>query len=209
MALAVTQARIVLRDQSAKSVAESRRARPGALGYACCGYACCGRDRSFRVGVDIGGTCAGASPGPACYARGGVEPTVTDAYLVAGILNPDSFLGGTLTLQPELSHQALARLGEPIGLDAAEAADAVLRVTTSMLYAELLPELARRGADIRDFALLAYGGAGPTHTFMAARELPIRRVIVPTTPGTMCALAAWSLTCGLTLWQPSGGIAPT
>jgi N-methylhydantoinase A len=64
----------------------------------------------------------------------------------------------------------------------------VLRVTTSMLYAELLPELARRGADIRDFSLLAYGGAGPTHAFMAARELPIHRVIVPTTPGTMCAL---------------------
>jgi N-methylhydantoinase A len=64
----------------------------------------------------------------------------------------------------------------------------VLRVTTSMLYAELLPELARRGADIRDYSLLAYGGAGPTHAFMAARELPIHRVIVPTTPGTMCAL---------------------
>jgi N-methylhydantoinase A len=142
-----------------------------------------------REGIlKVGPRCAGANPGPACYARGGVEPTVTDAYVVAGILNPSSFLGGTLTLQPELSHQALARLGQPIGLNAAETADAVLRVTTSMLYAELLPELARRGADIRDYLLLAYGGAGPTHAFMAARELPIRRVVVPTTPGTMCAL---------------------
>lgn len=142
-----------------------------------------------REGVlKVGPRSAGANPGPACYGRGGVEPTVTDAYLVAGILNAGSFLGGTLPLQPELSHQALARLGERIGLNATEAADAVLRVTTSMLYAELLPELARRGADIRDYSLLAYGGAGPTHTFMAARELPIRRVIVPTTPGTMCAL---------------------
>jgi N-methylhydantoinase A len=142
-----------------------------------------------REGVlKVGPRSAGALPGPACYGRGGLEPTVTDAYIVSGILNPQSFLGGTLTLQPELSHHALARLGQQIGFDAREAADAVLRVTTSMLYAELLPELARRGVDIREFALLAYGGAGPTHAFMAARELPIHRVIVPTTPGTMCAL---------------------
>ncbi len=163
--------------------------------------------------LKVGPRSAGAIPGPACYGRGGVEPTVTDAYLVAGILNPDSFLGGTLMLEPELSHQALARLGQRIGLNAAEAADAVLRVTTSMLYAELLPELARRGADIRDYALLAYGGAGPTHTFMAARELPVRRVIVPTTPGTMCALGC--LVADLradfvsTLWQDCADLSTT
>jgi N-methylhydantoinase A len=142
-----------------------------------------------REGVlKVGPRSAGATPGPACYGRGGLEPTVTDAYVVAGIVHPSSFLGGTLTLQPELAHQALRKLGDGIGLDEVQAADAVLRVTTSMLYAELLPEMARRGADIRDYSLLAYGGAGPTHTFMAARELPIKRVIVPTTPGTMCAL---------------------
>jgi N-methylhydantoinase A len=142
-----------------------------------------------REGVlKVGPRSAGAVPGPACYGRGGLEPTVTDAYVVSGILNPGRFLGGTLTLQPELAHNALARLGQQIGLSAAETADAVLRVTTSMLYAELLPELARRGADIREFSLLAYGGAGPTHAFMAAREVPIQRVIIPTTPGTMCAL---------------------
>jgi N-methylhydantoinase A len=142
-----------------------------------------------REGVlKVGPRSAGATPGPACYGRGGTEPTVTDAYLVAGILNPRSFLGGTLSLDPSLARQALRKLGQPLGLDAPEAADAVLRVTTSMLYAELLPELARRGADIRDYALLAYGGAGPTHAFMAARDLPVQRVIVPTTPGTMCAL---------------------
>ena len=142
-----------------------------------------------REGVlKVGPRSAGAVPGPACYGRGGVEPTVTDAYVVSGILNPRRFLGGTLTLQPELAHQALVRLGRRIGLNATETADAILRVTTSMLYAEVLPELARRGADIRDFSLLAYGGAGPTHAFMAARELPIQRVIIPTTPGTMCAL---------------------
>jgi N-methylhydantoinase A len=142
-----------------------------------------------REGVlKVGPRSAGALPGPACYGHGGLQPTVTDAYIVSGILNPDSFLGGTLTLQPELSHQTLARLGKQIGLGTRETADSVLRVTTSMLYAELLPELARRGVDVREFSLLAYGGAGPTHAFMAARELPIHRVIVPTTPGTMCAL---------------------
>src|SRR5579859_27673 len=142
-----------------------------------------------REGVlKVGPRSAGAEPGPVCYGRGGSAPTVTDAYVVSGILNPAAFLGGTLRLQPELAWRALGLLGEQIGLDAARTADAVLRVTTSMLYAELLPELARRGVDIRDFALIAYGGAGPTHAFMAARELPTRRVIVPTTPGTMCAL---------------------
>jgi N-methylhydantoinase A len=142
-----------------------------------------------REGVlKVGPRSAGATPGPACYGRGGLEPTVTDAYVVAGIVHPSSFLGGTLTLKPELAHQALAELGERIGLNAVQTADAVLRVTTSMLYAELVPEMARRGADIRDYSLLAYGGAGPTHSFMAARELPIKHVIVPTTPGTMCAL---------------------
>ena len=143
-----------------------------------------------REGVlKVGPRSAGATPGPACYGRGGLEPTVTDAYVVAGHRaseqlprrDADAEAGAGAPGADESS-------GEGIGLDAVQAADAVLRVTTSMLYAELLPEMARRGADIRDYSLLAYGGAGPTHAFMAARELPIKRVIVPTTPGTMCAL---------------------
>jgi N-methylhydantoinase A len=142
-----------------------------------------------REGVlKVGPRSAGAVPGPACYGRGGTEPTVTDAYVVSGILDPRSFLGGTLTLQPELAHKALAQLGQALGMSVERTADAIMRVTSSMLYAELLPELARRGVDIRDFSLLAYGGAGPTHAFMAARDLPLKRIIIPTTPGTMCAL---------------------
>ena len=138
--------------------------------------------------LKVGPRSAGAVPGPACYGRGGTEPTVTDAYVVSGIMDPGSFLGGTLRLQPELANDALERLGKQLGMNVAQTADAIIRVTSSMLYAELLPELARRGADIRDFSLLAYGGAGPTHAFMAARDLPLKRVIIPTTPGTMCAL---------------------
>ena len=142
-----------------------------------------------REGVlKVGPRSAGAVPGPACYGRGGVDVTLTDAYLKVGIIHPDRFLGGEMPLAPERADTALARLGAVLGLDAAAAADAVLQVASANIYAALVPQLARRGADGADFALLAYGAAGPTHAFMLARELDFRRVIVPPAPGTLCAL---------------------
>jgi N-methylhydantoinase A len=138
--------------------------------------------------LKVGPRSAGAVPGPVCYGRGGDQPTVTDAYVTAGLIAPRHFLGGSMQLRPELAEQAMARLGERLGLDAARTADAVLQVTSAMLYAEIFPQMARRGAELRDFTLLTFGGAGPTHAFMAARDLPVRRIVVPTTPGTMCAL---------------------
>lgn len=140
--------------------------------------------------LKVGPRSAGANPGPACYGRGGEAPTVTDAYVVAGIIDPAHFLGGTMRLRPDLAEAAIAKLADRLGLTALQTADAILQVTSAALYAELLPEMARRGVDIRDFALLPYGGAGPTQVFMAARDLPVRRIIVPPTPGTMCALGA-------------------
>ena len=138
--------------------------------------------------LKVGPRSVGSSPGPACYGRGGTEPTVTDAYVELGIIDPAHFLGGELTLQPELSHAALETIGERLGCDAQQAARYVLNVATANMYAEFIPLMARQGVDARDFALLAFGGAGPTHAFMLAREVGIDRVIVPPTPGVLCAL---------------------
>jgi N-methylhydantoinase A len=138
--------------------------------------------------LKVGPRSAGADPGPACYGRGGTEPTVTDAYVQVGIIRPDSFLGGRLALDPTLSEEALSRVGEKLGLGVMETASGVLSVATANMHAQLMPLMARRGIDPRDFAMLAYGGAGPTHALLLARELGIDRVIVPPSPGTLCAL---------------------
>lgn len=138
--------------------------------------------------LKVGPRSAGADPGPACYGRGGTEPTVTDAYVQVGIIRPENFLGGRLTLDSGLAEAALARVGGKLGLGVMEAAWGVLNVTTANMYAQLMPLMARRGIDPRDFAMLAHGGAGPTHALLLAREIGIRKVIVPPSPGTLCAL---------------------
>jgi len=138
--------------------------------------------------LKVGPESAGADPGPACYGRGGRRPAVTDAYLTAGIIAPDKFLGGEMRLDTAAAHAAIDAIGATLGLGRRETADAILQVTTSNIYAELLPQIARRGVEASDFSLIAYGAAGPTHTFMLARELNMRRVVVPPSPGILCAL---------------------
>jgi N-methylhydantoinase A len=138
--------------------------------------------------LKVGPRSAGAFPGPACYGRGGSEPTVTDAYLTLGIVSPAGLLGGEMALDADRGRAAIAALGERLGKGPRETADAILQVATANIYAELVPQLARRGAEAADYSLLAYGAAGPTHAFMLARECPVRRVIVPPTPGLLCAL---------------------
>jgi N-methylhydantoinase A len=138
--------------------------------------------------LKVGPRSAGANPGPACYGRGGTEPAVTDAYLALGICSPDGLLGGEMKLDKARAEAALAGLAERLGGSVLATADAVLQVATANIYAELVPQLARRGADAADYSLLAYGAAGPTHVFMLAREIAVRRVIVPPTPGLLCAL---------------------
>lgn len=140
--------------------------------------------------LKVGPESAGADPGPACYGRGGERPTVTDAYVTLGILDPARFLGGTQVLDRALAERAVAGIGEVLGLPPAQAAEAILRVTTSNMYAQFVPLMTRKGVDPSDFALLAYGGAGPTHAFLIAREVGIKRVIVPPSPGTLCAFGA-------------------
>jgi N-methylhydantoinase A len=138
--------------------------------------------------LKVGPRSAGALPGPACYGRGGVEPTVTDAYVTLGICSPAGLLGGEMKLDKAKAEAAVECIGRRLGKDARETADAVLQVATANIYAELVPQLARRGAEAAEYSLLAYGAAGPTHVFMLAREVAVRRVIVPPTPGLLCAL---------------------
>jgi N-methylhydantoinase A len=138
--------------------------------------------------LKVGPASAGADPGPACYGRGGEEPTVTDAYVTLGLIDPARFLGGELALDEEAARAACGRVGRALGLDAEDAAEAVLRVASANMFASLLPLMAQRGANPRDFTLLAYGGAGPTHAFHLAREVGFERVLIPATPGTFCAL---------------------
>jgi N-methylhydantoinase A len=138
--------------------------------------------------LKVGPTSAGADPGPAAYGRGGTQATLTDAYLAVGILDPSAFLGGEMPLRRDLAVAALADVAEPLGRTPVEAAEAIVRVATSNMYAELLPLMARKGIDPQEFALIAYGGAGPTHAFLLAREVGIPTVLVPPHPGTLCAL---------------------
>lgn len=137
--------------------------------------------------LKVGPRSAGADPGPACYGRGGQEATTTDAYVHLGIIHPERFLGGAMPLDERLAAAVLTRLGERIGLDSRAAAQAIIDVATANMYAQFTPLMARKGIDPRDFTLLAYGGAGPTHAFLLAREVGIRRVLVPPSPGTLCA----------------------
>jgi N-methylhydantoinase A len=138
--------------------------------------------------LKVGPQSAGSDPGPACYGRGGVEPTVTDAYVTLGILDPARFLGGDLPLDPDRAHAALDALGRDLQMDRHRAAWAVLEVATANMYAQLTPLLAKHGVDPREYAFLPYGGAGPTHVFLLVREVGISRVVVPPLPGALCAL---------------------
>jgi N-methylhydantoinase A len=119
-----------------------------------------------------------------------MEPALSDAFLMCGFLNPDNFVGGRLRLHPDKSALAMRPLGEALGLDADATAEAVIEVATANMYAAFSNVLARHGLDPRDFALVAFGGAGPVEACFLAEEFHIPRVIVPPSPGTLCAQGA-------------------
>jgi N-methylhydantoinase A len=112
---------------------------------------------------------------------------VTDAYVCLGILDPDRFLGGRLVLKPALAEAALSRLAAQLGTGIKETAEAILRVATSQMYSTLVPLLARKGIAYESFTMLAFGGGGPSHAFLLARDIGISRVLVPPHPGVLCA----------------------
>jgi N-methylhydantoinase A len=139
-------------------------------------------------GLRVGPQSAGAAPGPACYGLGGREPTVTDANLVLGRLGADRFLGGEMRLDVEAARRALdERVAKPLGMDETAAADGILRIAATAMSYAVKGVTTERGLDAGDFALVAYGGAGPLHAVQVAREIGIRTVIVPVAPGVFSA----------------------
>ena len=139
--------------------------------------------------VRVGPQSAGADPGPACYARGGTQPTVTDANLVLGRLGVATRLGGALALDPRRAEGAIAEhLARPLGRSVTDAATATVAVVDAAMAGAVRLAAVARGADPRAFTLVAYGGAGPMHATAVARQLGMRRVLVPPQPGVLCAL---------------------
>ncbi|HAA03358.1 MAG TPA: acetophenone carboxylase [Syntrophobacteraceae bacterium] len=128
--------------------------------------------------LEVGPQSAGSMPGPACYDQGGEEPTVTDADLVLGYLNPDNYLGGKMVLDPELSHQSIEKkIAKPLGISVAEAAVRIRKIVDAHMGQEVFNEVALKGHDPREFVLFACGGAGPTHACGFSPYLGVRRVV--------------------------------
>ena len=143
-----------------------------------------------RFGVlQVGPQSAGAVPGPACYGRGGEAPTITDCNLVLGYLGEDNFLGGQMRLDAAKARAAIeAAVAKPLGLDVAEAAEGIVRVIDVKMEEAIKAISTMRGHDLRDFMLLAFGGAGPLHAGRIARDLGMAGVIVPLYPGVFSAI---------------------
>lgn len=137
--------------------------------------------------LHVGPASAGADPGPAAYDRGGTEPTLTDAYVTLGIIDPTKFAGSALRLRADLARSAIEKLGRTLGLDAERTAEAIITVATEQMYAEFMPVLARQGVDLRNAPLYPFGGAGPTHAFLFAQAVGFHKIVVPRHPGLLCA----------------------
>src|SRR6516162_9561564 len=139
--------------------------------------------------LNVGPQSAGADPGPACYGRGGTRPTVTDADLVCGYLNPDYYLGGAQGLDIRAARTALARhVAEPLKMELLAAAAGIQRIVDLRMADEIRVFAAKRGVDLAAFTLLPFGGAGAVHAAAVAAELGMRRILVPPRPGAFSAL---------------------
>jgi N-methylhydantoinase A/oxoprolinase/acetone carboxylase beta subunit len=139
-------------------------------------------------GLQVGPRSAGAAPGPACYGRGGSEPTVTDANVLLGYIPAGPLADGQITVSRELAEQALKRVAEPLGLDVCELAAGVHEIANARMTRALRSVSSEKGRDPRDFALIAYGGAGPVHAVGLAEELGCRTVLVPALAGLFSSL---------------------
>jgi N-methylhydantoinase A len=144
-----------------------------------------GEDGMLRVGPKS----AGANPGPICYGRGGTEPTITDANLILGRLNPEALLGvkGAVDMD-KIRRLLLEKIGKPLGLDAHQAAAAIVRIANDKMAGAVRMVSLARGHDPRDFVLFPFGGAGPLHAAAMAKELGIPKLLVPARPGITNAL---------------------
>lgn len=144
--------------------------------------------------LKVGPQSAGAEPGPICYGRGGEEPTTTDADVVLGYLDPDNFAGGTMRLDKAGAVRGMQRLADELGMDLYEFASGVAQIAEFQMADLVRKATIQKGLDPREFVLFAFGGAGPVHMAVTAREVGIRRVVVPQgdTASTWCAFGAAS-----------------
>ena len=138
--------------------------------------------------LKVGPRSAGAEPGPVCYGLGNEEPTVTDANVVMGVLDPTQLLGGRMPIDRDRALAAMEALGARIGLGAMETAAGIVRVVTANMARAIRLISVQRGHDPRDYWLVPFGGGGPAHAGRLARELGMGRVLVPRNPGILCAL---------------------
>ncbi|MYG50349.1 MAG: hydantoinase/oxoprolinase family protein, partial [Gemmatimonadales bacterium] len=140
-------------------------------------------------GLRVGPRSAGADPGPICYGRGGTEPTITDANLVLGRLNPGYFLGGEMPLDVDAAAAGIReRCAEPLGLDPVEAANGIIEIANATMINALRLVTVRRGNDPRELTMVAFGGAGPLHANRLCMDMQIPTLVVPPSPGTASAL---------------------
>jgi N-methylhydantoinase A len=135
----------------------------------------------------VGPRSAGANPGPACYGRGGTLPTVTDAHVVCGTLQPNTFLGGRMTLDPDAARAAFGALADKLNSTPDDVADSALSLAAANIVRAIQAVSTERGRDPRDFALMPFGGAGPLCATEIADELGIRRIVIPPNPGVISA----------------------
>ena len=139
--------------------------------------------------MKVGPQSAGADPGPACYGLGGTEPTVSDADLVLGLLNPDYFLGGEMALDPDSARKAIEdRLAGPMGMSVTRAAQGIHEVVNENMATAARMHASEQGLDVRGSALVAFGGAGPVHAYRVAKLLGIDRVVCPLGAGVMSSI---------------------
>ena len=144
--------------------------------------------RIDRVGrLKVGPLSAGAEPGPACYGQGGRDATVTDANLILGRLSPAGLLGGKMPLDIDAAEEAIDRIAKPLGLSEVQAASGILEIVSSNMARIVRAISVDRGYDPRQLSLVAYGGAGPLHASDLAASLDMHQVIVPASPGILCA----------------------
>ncbi len=140
-------------------------------------------------GFHVGPRSAGSEPGPACYGRGGTEPTVTDAQVVLGRMDADKFLGGDLPLEPALAHKAIKdKIADPLGISVTEAALGIIKVVNNNMALKMRANSVARGYDPREFSLMPFGGAGPFHGVALAELVSARDVLVPLAPGITAAM---------------------
>jgi N-methylhydantoinase A len=135
----------------------------------------------------VGPESAGAVPGPACYGRGGIRPTITDAHVVRGTILPEAFLGGKMKIDAELSRQAIQTIAAQLGMSVEEAADSAIQLANANIVRAIQVISTERGYDPRDSVMVPYGGGGPLHAAQVARDLGIKKIMVPPNAGVISA----------------------